>query len=210
MARNHRGKWVPFFLSIVFVCFPGSDAHSATSPPALREAGIIDTHEHFVEGGDIEGFLRLSAGLGIEKTVFFPTGTAPENDGYLENMEALLQWQTEYPDRIIAFCTVDTGDPDAPEIFEDCLDHGGKGLKLLSGHPEFYAEPLNSPTIRRLFEVAALRDVPVVMHVSMYHLPKAAEEFKELLTSSRRCASRSPTSAPPSMTVSISKSARTS
>jgi len=180
-VSKHHKQWALILFAIAVVCFADGDIPSATARLNQNVTGIIDTHEHFYEGGNIEDFLRLSAGLGIEKTVFFPTGSAPDNDGYIENMEALLELQHKYPDRIIAFCTVDVEEPDSAEIFEDCLNNGGKGLKLLSGHPDFYTTPLNSPNIQRLFEVAALRDVPVVLHVSMYHLPKAAEEFKDLL-----------------------------
>ena len=184
MFRKLLLKKLPLVLLLAMIAFfvdsatPGVAYWYRFTP---RVKGIIDTHEHYTVGGNMQEFLQLSEELGIRKTVFLPTGMAPDNDGYKENMRALLEMQKQYPDQIIAFCTVNAGDQKAPEIFEDCLNNGGKGLKLIDGHPEFYNAPLNSPNMKRLFEIADRRKVPVLMHVSMYRLPKAGNEFKELL-----------------------------
>lgn len=150
------------------------------SPPRIR--GMFDMHEHFRAGGNAELYLDVASKLGIAKTVFVPTGSGPDNKGYKEHMAALLALQKKYPDQVIAYCTVDEADPQAPEIFEKCLDNGGKGLKLIGGHPEFYDVPLNNDVVRQLFEIARDRDVPVLVHVSIITLTKAKDEFKSVLS----------------------------
>lgn len=150
------------------------------SPPKI--SGIIDMHEHFRVGGDLDLYFGVAKELGIEKTVFVPTGSGPDNKGYKENMPALLEAQKQYPDKIIAFCTVDEADSEAPKIFEDCLDNGGQGLKLMVGHPEFYDVAIDSPIMKELFKVAQKRDVPVLLHVSIMTIPATETELKRLLS----------------------------
>lgn len=144
-------------------------------------SGIIDMHEHFTSGGNMGLYLSLARSFGIRKTVFVATGSAPNNSGYKTNTTAVLKQQKKYHGKVIAFCGANTKDPGTVAIFEKCLNEGGKGLKLISGHPSFYTEPIDNETTRRLFELAESHNVPVLMHVSIYKLPKAREEFKKLL-----------------------------
>src|SRR3989338_5416605 len=148
-------------------------------PP--RFSGILDMHEHYSKGGNMKSYLDVAAKLGVSKTVFLPTGGQPDNHGYKENMAQLLELKKQFPDRIIAFCTVDEADPDAPEIFKKCLDDGGKGIKLMAGHPNFYDVPIDDEKIRALFEIANERDVPVIVHMSIINVPKIKDEFMRLM-----------------------------
>jgi len=50
-----------------------------------------------------------------------------------------------FPEKIIAFCTIDEKDEKAIFDLEECLQNGGEGLKILGGHPNFYDEKLDSP-----------------------------------------------------------------
>ncbi|MEK7189573.1 MAG: hypothetical protein AAB666_01165, partial [Patescibacteria group bacterium] len=102
------------------------------SPPRIDE--MFDMHEHFRVGGNMKAYLQVAKKLGIAKTVFVPTGSGPDNAGYKENMAALLKEQKKHPSSVIAFCTVDEADPKAPEVFSNCINEGGQGLKLIGGH----------------------------------------------------------------------------
>lgn len=144
-------------------------------------SGMFDMHEHFRAGGDMDLYLRVAKELGVEKAVFVPTGMGPDNKGYKSHMAALLEEQKKHPDRVIAFCTVDEADPEAPKIFEQCIKDGGKGLKLLVGHPEFYDTAIDAPVMKELFEVARKYDVPVLVHISIITTPKMKPEFMNLL-----------------------------
>ena len=118
--------------------------------------GKIDMHEHYRAGGDVEEFLKAAGCLGISKIVFVPTGSSPDNQGYETHQERLIKHiSKQYPEKIIPFCTIDEADPEAAEIFEQCLQAGAKGLKLIGGHPDFYDEPLNSENMYRVYQKAA-------------------------------------------------------
>jgi predicted TIM-barrel fold metal-dependent hydrolase len=145
----------------------------------------ISSHEHYRDGGDMGAYFQAMGTLGIQRATFFPTGFGPDNFGYLGNMEALLNLQESYAKKIIAFCTVDEGDADAPAIFKDCLEKGGCGLKLIGGHPDFYEpeNPLDSPTMTQVFEIADRHHVPVVIHINMRKFPELQSQFEHILKS---------------------------
>lgn len=151
------------------------------SMPKIK--GMFDMHEHYRNGAKPEQYLDIASKLGIEKVIFVPTGGEPDNRGYKKHTAALLKAQKKYPDRIIAFCTIDEADTEAPEIFKQCLDDGGQGLKLLGGHPNFYDVPLNNDIVKQVFKIAEERDVPVLIHASIINVPKMKDELKDLLNS---------------------------
>ena len=141
----------------------------------------ISTHEHYRSGADIGGFIRVMDMYGIEKAVFVPTGEAPDNKGYENHMQELLKMQRLYPTRIIAFATVVESDSQAPRIFEQAVDKGARGLKLIGGHPAFHTGPLNSENVYRVIELCDKLSLPVLVHASMLRSHRIREEFQCLL-----------------------------
>lgn len=148
------------------------------SPSKIK--GRIDAHEHYRVGGNMEQYLKIARSLDINKTIFVGTGMGPDNAGYKEHTAELLQWQDKYPDQVIAFCTIDEADPDAPEVFRKCLKNDGKGLKILGGHPEFYDVPLNNDIMKQVFAIAQEADVPVLIHASIISIPQLKDELADL------------------------------
>jgi uncharacterized protein len=73
-----------------------------------------------------------------------------------------------YPDRLIAFASVDPRRPDALEIFTACIEQWGmKGLKL---HPSAGFYP-NQKEVYPLLEKACHYGVPVIIHSGAMMLP---------------------------------------
>ena len=143
--------------------------------------GKIDMHEHYRAGAEIDEFLKVAGCLGISKILFLPTGDAPDNRGYKEHQEALLRdIKPQYPDKIIAFCTIYEADPEAAEIFEQCLHEGAEGLKLLGGHLYHYGEPLNSANMYKVYQKAAEYEVPVLIHADIMLIPELKEQVDQV------------------------------
>jgi len=143
--------------------------------------GKIDMHEHYRAGADIEEFLKAAGCLGISKVVFVPTGSAPDNRGYKTHQESLIKHVKKlYPEKIVAFCTIDEADPEAAEIFEQCLRDGAEGLKLIGGHPDFYDEPLNSENMYKVYQKAAEYKVPVLLHGSIINIPELKDQLDQV------------------------------
>lgn len=143
--------------------------------------GKIDMHEHFRTGGDVEAFLKATGSLGISKILFVSTGLGPDNRGYKTHQKYLVKYIKKlYPEKIIVFCTIDEADFQAAEIFEQCLQDGGEGLKIIGGHPSFYDEPLNSENMYQVYQIAAKYQVPVLVHASIINLPQTKEELDQV------------------------------
>jgi len=143
--------------------------------------GKIDMHEHYRAGGDIEEFLKAAGSLGISKILFLPTGLAPDNRGYETHQKFLIKYiKKMYPEKIIPFCTIDEADPQAAEVFEQCLQDGGQGLKLIGGHPKFYDTPLNSENMYKVYQEAAEYQVPVLIHGSIINLPEVKNQLDQV------------------------------
>lgn len=145
--------------------------------------GKLDMHEHFVFGGDIQMLFKEMAIFGISKVFLMGTGKSPDNGGYKKNQAELLRLQKRYPDKIMVFCTVDEADKGAARDLEKCLKKGGKGLKLLGGHPKLYDEPLNSKNMMKVYAVADKYHVPVLIHGSIINIPQLWDELNDVYSS---------------------------
>jgi predicted TIM-barrel fold metal-dependent hydrolase len=143
--------------------------------------GKFDMHEHYRKGGDVEDFLKASGSWGVSRSLFVPTGLGPDNRGYKSHQRFLVRYIKKlYPERIIAFCTVDEADPLAADRFERCLKAGGEGLKILGGHPNFYDEPLNSENMYHVYKVAEKYGVPVLVHGSIINIPEIRNQLDQV------------------------------
>jgi predicted TIM-barrel fold metal-dependent hydrolase len=151
------------------------------SPDFLADMPKISTHEHYRAGGAFEAYRAVAAELGIRKVILLPTGDAPDNRGYRTHMASLLELARRYPDFIVPFATVNPDDRDAVAVLRDAVRRGARGLKLLSGHPDFYREPLDAPPMLALFREARTLGIPVLLHLSPVRIPKQMAEFEHLL-----------------------------
>ncbi len=145
--------------------------------------GKVDMHEHFRKNGSIDTFLKAAGCFGISKVVFVPTGSPPDNKGYEAHWEALIEQVKEsYGDTVIPFCTIDEADPNAAELFEQYIQEGAMGLKLIGGHPDFYDEPLNSENMYKVYQVAAEHGIPVLIHASITTIEGLKEQLEEVFS----------------------------
>ena len=147
----------------------------------LTDLPKISTHEHYRVGGAFDAYRKVAAELGIRKVILLPTGEAPDNRGYREHMASLLELARQQPDFVVPFATVNPPDADAVALLEDAVRKGARGLKLMSGHPDFYRAPLDAPPMLALLEAARRLRIPVLMHVSPVRFPKQLPELEHLL-----------------------------
>lgn len=160
-----------FFVSAIF--FP-------KQKQTFTEYEKIDFHEHFIAGGNFNNFFVAMKVLNITSAVFLPTGNAPNNIGYKENMQELLIQQKIFPDKIFVYCTIDQTDDNATAVLEECVKNGGIGLKLLGGLPSYYIEQWNSSRMYKVYDNAAELKIPVLLHIEARN-KRQAEEFSQVL-----------------------------
>jgi predicted TIM-barrel fold metal-dependent hydrolase len=136
--------------------------HATGLVPGLR---IFDAHMH-VGQNDPDGFKATSPQIvhALElagsdaRGVIFPFH---EPDGYREANERVIADAAGSGGRVMAFCRLDPGQEDAVAEAERSLDAGACGIKL---HPRAEGFALDEPEVRRVFEVAHERRVPVLIH----------------------------------------------
>jgi uncharacterized protein len=125
---------------------------------------IFDAHMH-VGHNDPDGFqadaeqiLEALALAGGARGVIFPFH---EPDGYRRANQRVIDDAAASDSRLVAFCRVDPRHEGAVAEAERSLDAGARGIKL---HPRAEGFVLDEPEVRRVFEVAHKRGVPVLIH----------------------------------------------
>src|SRR5437899_137990 len=129
----------------------------------LPGVDIFDVHLHIGEN-DPDGFkatapqivhaLELAGARGV----VFPFH---EPDGYSEANDRVIADAAASGGRLAAFCRVDPNAGDAVHEAERALDAGARGIKL---HPRSEGFSLDEPEVRRVFEIAHERKLPVLIH----------------------------------------------
>ena len=136
--------------------------HAFGAVPGVR---VFDAHMH-VGQNDPDGFKATApqlihalelAGEGARGVVF----PFHEPDGYREANARVIEDAAASGGRLVAFCRLDPGHEDAVAEAELSLDAGARGIKL---HPRAEGFALDEPEVRRVFEVAHERRVPVLIH----------------------------------------------
>jgi predicted TIM-barrel fold metal-dependent hydrolase len=129
----------------------------------VPDVSIFDAHMH-VGVNDPDGFkatapqivhaLELAGARGV----VFPFH---EPDGYREANDHVIEASAASDGRLVSFCRVDPNAGDAVAEASRALDAGARGIKL---HPRAEGFSLDEPEVRRVFEVAHERRVPVLIH----------------------------------------------
>ncbi|HEX6712721.1 MAG TPA: amidohydrolase family protein, partial [Thermoleophilaceae bacterium] len=129
----------------------------------VPDVAIVDAHMH-IGVNDPDGFkatapqilhaLELAGARGVA----FPFH---EPDGYREANDHVIAAAAESDGRLFAFCRVDPNAGDAVGEAARALDAGARGIKL---HPRAEGFSLDEPEVRRVFELAHERRVPVLIH----------------------------------------------
>ena len=129
----------------------------------VPDVAVFDAHMH-VGVNDPDGFkatapqilhaLELAGARGVA----FPF---QEPDGYREANDHIIEQAAASGGRLVAFCRVDPNAEDALHEAERALDAGARGIKL---HPRAEGFSLDEPEVRRVFEIAHERKLPVLIH----------------------------------------------
>jgi predicted TIM-barrel fold metal-dependent hydrolase len=140
---------------------PWRDAVVASLPPI----DSFDAHTH-TGSNDPDGFrcspeelLEALGQIGARAAVF----TMHEPDGYPPANDRILEEARAAGGVLVPFCRLNphVGGAEAAREAERCLDAGARGIKL---HPRAEGFGLDEPEVRRVFEIANERRLPVIIH----------------------------------------------
>jgi predicted TIM-barrel fold metal-dependent hydrolase len=130
-----------------------------------RGADIFDAHTHL--GTDIDGMVGVYEDLehgmdkyGISRCFMFCLDEPDRHPGFRAGNDRTLEFAEKSNGRMIPFVRLDLAEDPIGEATR-MLDRGAKGIKL---HPRAQKFLLNDERLSPIFEVAADRNVPILIH----------------------------------------------
>src|SRR5438270_10951075 len=128
-------------------------------------ADIFDAHTHL--GTDIDGMVGVYADLepgmhryGISRCFMFCLDEPDRHPGFRAGNDRTLAFAESSGGRLIPFVRLDLSEDPIGEA-KRCLDRGARGIKL---HPRAQKFLLDDERLSPIFELAAERKVPVLIH----------------------------------------------
>jgi predicted TIM-barrel fold metal-dependent hydrolase len=142
---------------------------------------IFDAHTHL--GTDIDGMVGnyedLERGLdkyGISRCFMFCLDEPDRHPGFQAGNNRTLEYAERSRGRMIPFVRLDLAEDPIGEATR-CLDRGARGIKL---HPRAQKFLLNDERLSPIFELAAERKVPVLIHGGR-GLPPIADDLARVV-----------------------------
>ena len=144
-------------------------------------AEIFDAHTHL--GTDIDGMagiyddlLRGMDKYGISRAFMFCLDEPDRHPAFRAGNDRTLAFAERSKGRLIPFVRLDLSE-DPIEEATRCLDRGARGIKL---HPRAQKFLLNDERLSPIFELAAERNVPVLIHGGR-GLPPIADDLARVV-----------------------------
>jgi len=134
----------------------------------------IDCHMHVSGGpaqwgwGDNDRIIEAADLLGIDQLCCsIPvTRGMPTMDEVRACNDAVLEAMRRYPERILGYCFVCPGYPEALDEIDRCLDQGMMGIKLYNQYKIW------DPAVRATIEKAIQERIPILEHAGYQTTPK--------------------------------------
>ncbi|MDP8911106.1 MAG: amidohydrolase family protein [Actinomycetota bacterium] len=144
-------------------------------------ADIFDAHVHL--GTDIDGFRgdydeleRIERRFGISRAFMFCLDEPDRHPAFRAANDRTLAFAARSGGRLIPFVRLDLTETPVEEATR-CLDRGARGIKL---HPRAQRFMLNDERLAPVFELAADRRVPILIHGGR-GLPPIADHLSRLV-----------------------------
>lgn len=149
---------------------------------------IINAHESVENVEDLIRLQTVMDQLGISHTVLHAVPYDllhydEDNKVDLSQVEANNQVLQEavdaYPEDFSFFCSMDPKDPNRLALFEDCVEHGARGVKLYNGYSYTHEVTLDAPKLNELYETIAEQEKLLMLPVNA---GEYENELRNLLT----------------------------
>jgi predicted TIM-barrel fold metal-dependent hydrolase len=145
------------------------------------DADIFDAHVHL--GHDIDGFSgqyeeleRIMETYGMSRAFMFCMDEPDREPAFRAPNDRTLEYAERSGGRLIPFVRLDMNQSPIEEAIR-CLDRGARGIKL---HPRAQRFLLNDKRLAPVFELAAERRVPILIHGGR-GLPPIAADLSRLV-----------------------------
>ena len=145
------------------------------------DAEIFDAHVHL--GNDIDGMsgqyddlMAVADRYGVSRYFMFCMDEPDRHPAFRAPNDRTLEYATRSEGRFIPFVRLDLGESPIEEA-RRCLDLGARGIKL---HPRAQRFLLNDKRLAPVFELAAERRVPILIHGGR-GLPPIADDLARVV-----------------------------
>jgi uncharacterized protein len=147
-----------------------------------QDAEIFDAHLHLghdIDGtsGQYEELERIMDSYGISHAFMFCMDEPDREPAFRAPNDRTLEYGRRSEGRLIPFVRLDLNGEGPIEEAIRCLDLGARGIKL---HPRAQRFTLNDERLAPVFELAAERRVPILIHGGR-GLPPIAEHLRRLV-----------------------------
>ena len=145
------------------------------------DAEIVDVHTHLghdIDGmiGDYEELERLQARTGVSCSIVFCLDEPDRRPAFRAANDRTLAYAERADGRLVPFVRLDLAERPIEEATR-CLDLGARGIKL---HPRAQKFLLDDERLAPVFELAAERKVPILIHGGR-GLPPIADALARLV-----------------------------
>jgi len=142
---------------------------------------IFDAHVHLgsdIDGmvGELDDLLRVQVRAGISRSFMFCLDEPDRHPGFRAPNDRTLEFAERSQGALIPFVRLDLGENPIDEAVR-CLDRGARGIKL---HPRAQKFLLDDERLSPVFELAADRAVPILIHGGR-GLPPIADQLALLM-----------------------------
>jgi predicted TIM-barrel fold metal-dependent hydrolase len=146
-----------------------------------EDAEIFDAHVHLgtdIDGmrGDLDELLRIQRAHGITRSFMFCLDEPDRHPGFRAPNDRTLAFAERSGGELVPFVRLDLGESPIEEATR-CLDLGAGGIKL---HPRAQKFLLDDERLAPVFELAADRGVPILIHGGR-GLPPIADALARLM-----------------------------
>ena len=159
----------------------------ATTPAdtGLGDFKCVNAHDHLFSRKYIDKYLRAAETTGVVRTLFVASsaftlyGKGHEaTEGNEANTLEILHVARQHPGKIIPFCTLHPSAPDPVGTLRRYVDEGAMGIKLYTGHGNFYDRPLDCDEMLPLYAYCQETNLPICWHVNFL---RYADEFERVM-----------------------------
>ena len=159
-------------------------------PGSQNEYKKIDFHQHMYTSSQVEDYFKVMDLFNIEKSIVVSLRDINKSSVHEWNNDFVLQLQEDYPDRIVAYTTIEEEDENSLGVFRKTVEEGSQGLKLIGWHSNYirkYNISLTDEKMYELYEFSEENGLPIVAHIKLsetkgYYedLAKISSDFPDL------------------------------
>jgi len=157
----------------------------ATFEAGFRDFEVVNAHDHLFSRKYLDKYLRAANDTGVVRTLFVASSEYTlmgaghdQAKGNHENTMEVLAAAAENPGKIIPFCAVHPDDPQKLERLKSYVEQGAQGLKLYTGHGNFYDHPLDWDGMEEIYAYCEETRLPICWHVN---LTRYFDEFERVM-----------------------------